>query len=86
MLSYRSTHHSFDCDETFRSCCKRARGGFRNLIYIQITVCVRLCVCVCVCECVCVSRIGAHTVHPIAMKPSQVVVNIPAVVLEIKKI
>ena len=32
-----------------------------------------------------VSRIGAHTVHPIAMKLSQVVVNVPAVVLEIKK-
>ena len=38
---------------------------------------------VCVCVCVCVSRIGAHTVHPIAMKLSQVVVNIPGVVLEI---
>ena len=29
------------------------------------------------------SRIGAHTVHPIAMKLPQVVVNIPGVVLEI---
>ena len=28
-------------------------------------------------------RIGAHIVHPIAMKLSQVVVNIPGVVLEI---
>ena len=34
----------------------------------------------------CVSRIGAHTVHPIAMKLSQVVGNVLAVVLEIKKI
>ena len=33
-----------------------------------------------VCLSVCVSRIGAHTVHPIAMKLSQVVVNIPGVV------
>ena len=34
---------------------------------------------------VCVSRIGAHTIHPIAMKFSKVVVNMLAVVLEIKK-
>ena len=32
-----------------------------------------------------VSCIGEHTVHPIAMKLSQVVVNMLAVVLEIKK-
>ena len=38
----------------------------------------------CVCVCVCVCRIGAHTVHRIAMKLSQVDVNMPAVVLEIK--
>ena len=31
------------------------------------------------------SRIGAHTLNPIALKLSQVVVNMPAVVLEIKK-
>ena len=30
-----------------------------------------------------VSRIGAHTVHPIAMKLSQVIVDMLAVVLEI---
>ena len=36
--------------------------------------------CICVCP-----RIGAHTVHPIAMKLSQVVRNMLAVVLEIKK-
>ena len=35
------------------------------------------------CLSVCLSRIGAHTVHPIAMKLSQIVVNIPGVVLEI---
>ena len=63
MLPYRSTHRLSDCDETFRSCCKHARGGFGNLIYIKITVCV------------CVPRIGTHTVHPIAMKLSQVVVT-----------
>ena len=33
----------------------------------------------------CLSHIGAHVVHPIAMKLSQVVVDMPAVVLEIKK-
>ena len=48
-------------------------------MYIKINVCVGyLCVCVC--------RIAAHTVHPIAMKLLQVVVSMPAVVLEIKKI
>ena len=44
-----------------------------------------LCVGVCVCVCVCVSRIGAHTVHPITIKLSPVVVNMPTAVLEIKK-
>ena len=34
----------------------------------------------------CLSRIGAHTVHTIAMKLSQVFVNMLAVVLEILKI
>ena len=34
---------------------------------------------------VCLSRIGAHTVHPIAMKLSQVIGNMGALVLEIKK-
>ena len=33
----------------------------------------------------CESRIGAHTIHPFAMKLPQDVVNMPAVVLEIKK-
>ena len=42
------------------------------------------CVCVYLCVCVCVCRIGAHTVHPIAMKLSNVVANMLAVVLEIK--
>ena len=65
---YRSTHCSSDCDKTFTSNCKHPWGGFGNLIYIKINVCV---------------PIGAHTVHPIAMKLYQVVVNIPAVVLEI---
>ena len=48
---------------------------------------MRVCVCafVCVCASVCVCRIGAHTVHPIAMKVSQVVVNMLAVVSEVKK-
>ena len=27
---YRSTYHSFDWDETFKCCCKHARGGFGN--------------------------------------------------------
>ena len=44
---------------------------------------VCLSVCLCVCLSVCLSRIGAHTVHPIAMKLSQVVVDILGVVLEI---
>ena len=39
----------------------------------------------CVCVCVCVSRIGTYTVHPIEVKLSQVVLNMPTVVLEIKK-
>ena len=30
-VPYRSTHHSSDCDETFRSCCKHACSGFGNL-------------------------------------------------------
>ena len=33
--------------------------------------------------CVCVSHIGTHTIHPIAMKLSQVVVNMHAMVMEI---
>ena len=41
-----------------------------------------LSVCVCVCVCVYVCRIGAYTVHPIAMKLSKVV-NMLAMVLEI---
>ena len=32
---------------------------------------------------VCLSRIGAHTVHPIVMKLSQIIVNMLTVVLEI---
>ena len=36
--------------------------------------------------CVCVSRIGAYTVHPIAMKLSKVVVNMLAMLLEIYSI
>ena len=44
-----------------------------SVLYIKMNVCLS----------VCLSRIGAHTVHPIAMKLSQVVVNIPGVVLEI---
>ena len=68
---YRSIHRSSDCDVTFKSCCKHACGGFGNLIYIKVNICVS------------VSSIGAHTVHPIAMKLAQVVVNIPGVVLEI---
>ena len=42
-----------------------------------------VCLCVCVCVCVCVCRIGAHTVHPIAIKRSKVLVNMLAMVLEI---
>ena len=47
-----------------------------------LCMCVCVCVC-CVCVCVCVSRIGAHFVHPIAMKLSEVVINMLVVVLEI---
>ena len=36
------------------------------------------------CVCACVSRIGAHALHPIAMKFSKVVVNMLAMILEIK--
>ena len=70
-LSLQEHTPFIDCDVTFKSCCKHARGGFGNLVCIKITVCVS------------VSHIGAHTIHPIAMKLSQVVVNMPVVVLEI---
>ena len=61
------------------------------MIYIYISYQMFVCVCihVYICVCVCVRArvrvcpIGAHIVHQIAMKLSQVVVNIPAVVLEI---
>ena len=80
---YRSIHRSSDFDVTFKSCCKHARDGIGNLIYSTYK---HQCLCrLSVCVCLCVSCIGAHTDHPLAMKLSQVVVNMPAVVLEIKK-
>ena len=36
MLPYRSTYRSPDCDDTPRSCCKHARGGFGNLKKLKI--------------------------------------------------
>ena len=66
-----SRHRSSDCDETFTSCCKHAHVGFGNLKnYNSWSTRFR--------------PTGAHTVHPITMKFSQVV-NMLAVVLEIKK-
>ena len=38
MLPYRSTHHSSDCNETFTSCCKHARGGFGNVKKFKIVL------------------------------------------------
>ena len=46
---------------------------FCYILYIKINVSLSLSVCVCVCVCVC--YIGAHTVHLIAMKLSQVIVT-----------
>ena len=37
-------------------------------------------------KCFCLSHIGVHTVHLIVMKLSKVVANVPAMVLENKKI
>ena len=37
-VPYRSSHRSSDCDETFTSCCKRARGGFGNLENLKIVL------------------------------------------------
>ena len=62
----------------------RRQSIFVTAKYINIYMYVYINLCLCVCLCVYVSRIGAHTVHPIAMKLSQVVENVPAVVLEIK--
>ena len=71
-VPYRSPHRSSDCDETFTSCCKHARSGFGNLKNLEIVL-------VGVPD---VALPGAHTIHPIAMKLSQVV-NMLAMVLEI---
>ena len=68
------------CVVTFKSCCKHARDGIGNLIY---SIYKNQCLCR-LSVCVCVSRIGAHTVHQIAVKLSQVE-NTFAMVLEIKK-
>ena len=38
MLPYKSTQRSSDCDETFNSCCKDARGGLRNLKKLKIVL------------------------------------------------
>ena len=67
-VPYRSTHCSSDCDETFTSC-KHARVGFGNKKNVLAGVTG-------------VALQGARTIHPIAMKLSQVV-NMPAVILEI---
>ena len=38
MLPYRSTHRSSDYDETSKSYCKHARGGFGNLKNLKIVL------------------------------------------------
>ena len=43
-VPYRSTHRSSDGDETFKNCCKHARDGVGNLIYMLKSMSV--CVCV----------------------------------------
>ena len=73
---YRSTHGSSDYDQTFTSYCKHVRGGFGNLKVFKIVLAGVPGVC----------PTGAHSVHPIAMKLSQIVGNMLAVVLEIYKI
>ena len=72
-VPYRSPHRSSDCDDTFTSCCKHPRDGFGNLKNLKIVLAGVPDVC----------PIGAHSVHPIAMKVSQVVGNMLAVVLKI---
>ena len=75
MLTYRSTHRSPDCDETFTSCSKHARGGFGSLKKCKnCTSWSTRC---------CPFPTGAHTVCPITIKLAQVIVNMLAVVLEI---
>ena len=75
-VPYRSTHRSSDCDETFTSCCKHSRGSFGNKKIKNCTSRDTRC---------CPFSTGAHTVHPIAMKLSQIIVNMLAVVSEILK-
>ena len=76
MLLYRSTHRSSDCAETFTSCCKHVRGGVGNLKIKNCTSRSTRC---------CTFPRGAYTAHAIVMKLSQVVGNMLAVVLKIKK-
>ena len=78
MLPYRIIQHSSDCDERFTSCWKHARGGFGNLKKFKNCT-SRSTRC-------CPFPTGAYTVHPIATKFSQVIVNMLAVVLEIKNL
>ena len=72
---YKSKHHSSVCDETFTNSCKYTHGGFGNLKNLKIVLAGVLNV-----------ALGAHIVHPFAMKLSQVLVNMPTVVLVILKI
>ena len=72
-VPYRSTHGSSDCDETFTSCCKHDRGCFQNLKNLKILLA----------GVPGVPLPGAYNFHLIAMKLSQVVVNMIVVVLEI---
>ena len=68
-VPYRSTHNSSDCDETFTSLCPRWK--FKKFTRWSTRSFT--------------FPVGAHTVHPIAMKRSQVIDNLLVVVLKIKK-
>ena len=71
MLPYKSTHRSSIAIVTFQSCCKHARGGFGSKKIIKIVLTGVLGV-----------ALQEPHIHPIAMKLSQVVVNILTMVLE----